>query len=263
MSIIASVDHQESDLDLIAKYAELNILRKNWPNVPIMALTGSANKDAIEDIKHNLAMRNPVCLAQSFNRPNLHYSVRKKPTLKKDLAQNIAGFIKTHHPTGTGIIYVLSRADTEDVAQKLREEWGIEARHYHAGIDNEERKLNQDDWMSGRCKVIVATVCLGYCSVGQCNSPINRLPLEWGSTSRMVGSLIRIEDDDSEFYSSPVCHSCNVIQGHGRVRPAFFDKLTLALLISQVLPRDGKSWTGRKVLGLCSVLVFLFWSRLS
>ncbi|KAG8217349.1 hypothetical protein J3R82DRAFT_5444 [Butyriboletus roseoflavus] len=147
--------------DFRASYAELNILRKNWPNVPIMALTGSANKDAIEDIKHNLAMRNPVCLAQSFNRPNLHYSIRKKPSLKKDLVQNIAGFIKTNHPDGTGIIYALSRAESEEMAQKLREEWGIEARHYHAGIDNEERKINQDDWMAGRCKVIVATIAFG------------------------------------------------------------------------------------------------------
>ncbi|KAF8136127.1 P-loop containing nucleoside triphosphate hydrolase protein [Boletus edulis] len=142
--------------DFRSSYAELKILRKNWPNVPIMALTGSANKDTSEDIKHNLAMRDPVCLAQSFNRPNLHYSVRKKPSLKKDLVQNIAGFIKTHHPDDTGIIYALSRAESEEMAQKLREEWGIEARHYHAGIDNEERKINQVDWMAGRCKVIIA-----------------------------------------------------------------------------------------------------------
>ncbi|KAG6379092.1 hypothetical protein JVT61DRAFT_11528 [Boletus reticuloceps] len=147
--------------DFRSSYAELKILRKNWPNVPIMALTGSANKDTSEDIKHNLAMRDPVCLAQSFNRPNLHYSVRKKPSLKKDLVQNIAGFIKIHHPDDTGIIYVLSRAESEEMAQKLREEWGIEARHYHAGIDNEERKINQVDWMAGRCKVIVATIAFG------------------------------------------------------------------------------------------------------
>lgn len=168
------------------KYAELNILRKNWPNVPIMALTGSANKDAIRDIKHNLMMRDPVCLAQSFNRPNLHYSVRKKPTVKKDLLQYIAGFIKTHHPGGTGIIYALSRAESEEIAKKLREEWGIEARHYHAGINNEERKINQDDWTAGRCKVIVATVCIRYYSVGHYSPSPNRLPLEWALINRMV-----------------------------------------------------------------------------
>ncbi|KAG9318294.1 hypothetical protein JVU11DRAFT_378 [Chiua virens] len=147
--------------DFRASYAELDVLRKNWPDTPIMALTGSANKDAIEDIKRNLAMRNPVCLAQSFNRPNLHYSVRKKPALKKDLIQQIAGFIKTNHPNDTGIIYALSRVESEEMAQKLREDWGIEARHYHAGINNEERRINQSDWTTGRCKVIVATIAFG------------------------------------------------------------------------------------------------------
>jgi superfamily II DNA helicase RecQ len=127
-----------------------------------MALTGSANKDAIEDIKRNLAMQNPVCLAQSFNRPNLHYEVRKKPSMKKALVQAIAGFIKSQHSADTGIIYCLSRAESEEMAQKLREDFGLEARHYHAGINNEERKNNQDDWMAGRCKIIVATVCIGH-----------------------------------------------------------------------------------------------------
>ncbi|KAF8840992.1 ATP-dependent DNA helicase [Paxillus ammoniavirescens] len=147
--------------DFRASYAELKVLRKSWPGVPIMALTGSANKDAIEDIKRNLAMQNPICLAQSFNRPNLHYEVRKKPAQKKNLVQAIAGFIKSQHSADTGIIYCLSRAESEEMAQKLREDFGLEARHYHAGINNEERKNNQDDWMAGRCKIIVATVAFG------------------------------------------------------------------------------------------------------
>ncbi|KAF9239624.1 P-loop containing nucleoside triphosphate hydrolase protein [Melanogaster broomeanus] len=147
--------------DFRSSYAELKVLRNTWPNVPIMALTGSANKDAIEDIKLNLAMRDPVCLAQSFNRPNLHYEVRKKPSVKKDLVQAIAGFVKSQHPGDTGIIYCLSRAESEEMAQKLREDFGLEARHYHAGINNEERKTNQEDWMAGRCKIIVATIAFG------------------------------------------------------------------------------------------------------
>ena len=166
-----------------------------------MALTGSANKDAIQDIKHNLAMRDPVCLAQSFNRPNLHYSVRKKPTLKKDLVQNIAGFIKTHHPNNTGIIYVLSRVESEEMAQKLREDWGIEARHYHAGIDSEERKVNQDDWTAGRCKVIVATARIRYDSVGHCGSPPNRSLSGWGSINQMVRVMVLPGDDGPDLYT--------------------------------------------------------------
>ena len=111
------------------KYAELNILCKSWPDVPTMVLTGSVNKDAIADIKHNLVMLNLVCLAQSFNHPNLHYLVCKKPSLKKDLMQNIASFIKINHPNDTSIIFALSRVKSKEMVQKLREEWGMEARH--------------------------------------------------------------------------------------------------------------------------------------
>ncbi|KAH7889875.1 hypothetical protein F5I97DRAFT_605430 [Phlebopus sp. FC_14] len=147
--------------DFRASYGALHILRDNWSTVPIMALTGSANKNATEDIKQLLGMRDPVCLAQSFNRPNLHYGVRAKPKDKKILFQEIAGFIKSQHSKETGIIYCLSRDDCEEMAEKLREAHGLSARHYHAGMNPEEKRTNQDDWSNGRCQLIVATIAFG------------------------------------------------------------------------------------------------------
>jgi len=123
-----------------------------------MALTGSANKSAIEDIKESLALRDPVCLKQSFNRSNLYYKVKKKPSQKKELLKEIAGFIQSHHRDDTGIIYCLSREDCEDVARRLREEFDLSARHFHAGMDRDMKRINQEDWSNGKCKIIVATV---------------------------------------------------------------------------------------------------------
>ncbi|KAL4065428.1 P-loop containing nucleoside triphosphate hydrolase protein [Scleroderma citrinum] len=142
-------------------YASLGILRKQWPDIPIMALTGSANMSAIEDIKESLALRNPVCLKQSFNRSNLYYKVKKKPSQKKELLKEIAGFIQSHHKDDTGIIYCLSRDDCEDVARRLREEFNLSARHFHAGMDRDSKRINQEDWSNGKCKIIVATIAFG------------------------------------------------------------------------------------------------------
>lgn len=142
-------------------YAFLGILRKRWPDIPIMALTGSANELAIEDIKKSLALRDPVCLKQSFNRANLYYEVRMKPAQKKVLLQEIAGFIQSRHKGDTGIIYCQSRDECEDVARRLREEFNLSARHFHAGMDRDEKRVNQLDWSMGICKIIVATIAFG------------------------------------------------------------------------------------------------------
>lgn len=142
-------------------YASLGILRERWPDIPIMALTGSANELAIEDIKESLALRNPVHLKQSFNRANLYYEVRMKPAQKKVLLQEIAGFIQSRHKGDTGIIYCQSRDECEDMARRLREEFNLSARHFHAGMDRDEKRVNQHDWSKGICKIIVATIAFG------------------------------------------------------------------------------------------------------
>ncbi|KAI5983851.1 hypothetical protein EDD15DRAFT_2201827 [Pisolithus albus] len=131
-------------------YASLGILRERWPDIPIMALTGSANELAIEDIKESLALRNPV-----------HLKHQDEAAQKKVLLQEIAGFIQSRHKGDTGIIYCQSRDECEDMARRLREEFNLSARHFHAGMDRDEKRVNQHDWSRGICKIIVATIAFG------------------------------------------------------------------------------------------------------
>ncbi|KAG1754155.1 P-loop containing nucleoside triphosphate hydrolase protein [Suillus lakei] len=142
-------------------YAELHMLRERYRDVPIMALTATANKTAIQDIRTRLGLRDPLCLIQSFNRPNLYYAVQPKPSTKKKVVQSIAGFVKSQHATHTGIVYGFSKLECEELAEQLRNDYGLSAKHYHAGMDSGERGTTQEEWQSGSCKIIVATIAFG------------------------------------------------------------------------------------------------------
>ncbi|KAH7913921.1 P-loop containing nucleoside triphosphate hydrolase protein [Hygrophoropsis aurantiaca] len=142
-------------------YTELNVLRERYPDVPIMALTATANQSAIQDIINSLSLRDPVCLTQSFNRSNLHYKVCDKPSTKKKSIEAVAAYIRSQHHNDTGIVYCFSRNDCEEVALRLREDYNLPARHYHAGMDPKERELNQVDWLNGKYNIIVATIAFG------------------------------------------------------------------------------------------------------
>ncbi|KAG1883083.1 P-loop containing nucleoside triphosphate hydrolase protein, partial [Suillus subluteus] len=142
-------------------YAELHMLRERYRDVPIMALTATANKTAIQDIRTRLGLRDPLCLMQSFNRPNLYYAVQPKPSTKKKVVQGIAGFIKSQHAAHTGIVYGFSKLECEELAEQLRNDYGLSAKHYHAGMDSQERSTTQEEWQSGSCKIIVATIAFG------------------------------------------------------------------------------------------------------
>ncbi|KAG8743709.1 ATP-dependent DNA helicase sgs1 [Ceratobasidium sp. 414] len=141
--------------DFREAYQGLGVLRKRYPNVPIMALTATANSKVRKDIINKLGIPGCVDLVSSFNRPNLHYEVRKKA---KNVTMDIANYIRAHHHKQAGVIYCLSRAKCEEVAMQLREKHGITARHYHAGMTPRDKNETQTAWNSGECDVIVATV---------------------------------------------------------------------------------------------------------
>lgn len=143
--------------DFRPDYKELGQVRQQFAGVPIIALTATATHNVIMDVKHNLSMNDCKVFSQSFNRANLYYEVRPKEKQSVDL---IANLINEQYPDKTGIVYTLSRKQTEQIAKKLCDH-GISAKHYHAAMAAPEKTQVQRDWQSGRVKVVVATIAFG------------------------------------------------------------------------------------------------------
>lgn len=122
-----------------------------------MALTATATSETLQDIVTTLSLSDYVLLSQSFNRPNLRYAVLPK---KKDVENNIIQFIKENYPNQTGLIYCNARARTEEVAKNLKEN-GLDARHFHAQMNPDDKKRIQQQWQNDDCKIIVATIAFG------------------------------------------------------------------------------------------------------
>lgn len=121
-----------------------------------MALTATADPSVRDDILGHLGIHECLQILQSSNRANLHYEVRARRG--NGLAQ-IAEWIKSTHSGETGIIYAWKRDDCEKFAEELRSKYNLSAEHYHAGIEGSAKTQTQSNWLSGRTKIIVATVC--------------------------------------------------------------------------------------------------------
>lgn len=128
-------------------------------SVPILTLTASATPKVQQDIIRNLQMEKAEIFISSFNRPNLYYEVRPKPSDTKVLHKEIIKFILENR-NKSGIIYCLTRSRVEELA-KLLELNGIKALPYHAGLDNKVRAENQDRFLMEDVDVIVATIAFG------------------------------------------------------------------------------------------------------
>jgi superfamily II DNA helicase RecQ len=135
-----------------------------------VALTATATSEALQDIVSALSLTDYVFLSQSFNRPNLRYKVIPK---KRDIETAIVQFIKEKYPNETGIIYCNARVKTEEVAEKLRLQ-GLMTRHFHAGMNDRDRKFIQQLWQVEDCKIIVATIAFGM-GVDKANGKCSRL----------------------------------------------------------------------------------------
>ncbi|HEY0876661.1 MAG TPA: DNA helicase RecQ [Vicinamibacterales bacterium] len=141
--------------DFRPEYRQLAALRTQFPNVSLHAFTATATARVRRDISSQLALRDPIELVGSFDRPNLVYRVLPRNVLKKQLQEILA----RHHGEG-GIIYCTSRREVEALAAWLCET-GVRARPYHAGLDDGERSRNQDAFLEEEIDVIVATVAFG------------------------------------------------------------------------------------------------------
>ncbi|KAI0262937.1 P-loop containing nucleoside triphosphate hydrolase protein [Gloeopeniophorella convolvens] len=138
-------------------YDAIRNLREEYPGIPIMALTATATSRVLQDIVGSLRLKDYVLLSQSFNRPNLRYTVVPKG---KNNDISIVQFIQEKYPHDTGIIYCLSRDSTEFVARRLMQQ-GFKAKHYHAGMDKDDRKHIQKEWQRGEIKIMIATIAFG------------------------------------------------------------------------------------------------------
>ena len=136
----------------------MGFLRNQFPNVPMIALTATADKITREDIVRQLQLRQPQIFISSFDRPNLSLSV-KRGYQPKEKSKAIIDFI-TRHRGESGIVYCMSRSKTETVAQMLQKH-GIRCGVYHAGLSARQRDETQDDFINDRIEVVCATIAFG------------------------------------------------------------------------------------------------------
>ena len=144
--------------DFRPEYAQLGILRETFPNVPIVALTATADKVTRTDILEQLHIPNARMFVSSFDRPNLNLDV-KRGMNTKERNQAILQFM-LRHQHDCGIIYCMSRKTTESVAAYLRSHQFTTA-VYHAGLTVEEREKAQNDFVCDRVQIVCATIAFG------------------------------------------------------------------------------------------------------
>lgn len=153
-------------LDFRPEYRQLSEIRDIVPNVPILALTATATADAREDIATNLKLTKPKFIVSSFDRPNLEFAFYPKTEIGEwnkyfsqyDYWKDLKSFLSDNE--GTKIIYVLTRKETEKIANVLKEH-GIKSEHYHAGLLIDERTEKLEKFKNGEIQVIVATIAFG------------------------------------------------------------------------------------------------------
>tara|TARA_R110000744_G_scaffold244060_1_gene360945 strand:- start:1123 stop:3273 length:2151 start_codon:yes stop_codon:yes gene_type:complete len=141
--------------DFRPAYTQLGSLKKRFPNIPVMALTATADRTTQDDIADQLKIPNAERHLASFNRPNLYLDV--KPA--QDRIKHILDFLEDR-PNESGIVYCLSRKSTVAIAEKLQKA-GLKAKAYHAGMSSEERSTVQEEFITDKVPIIAATIAFG------------------------------------------------------------------------------------------------------
>ena len=144
--------------DFRPEYTQLKAIREQFPSVPVVALTATADKITRQDIINQLALKNPRTFISSFDRPNLSLDVRRGYQ-QKEKTRTILEFI-FKRPHECGIIYCMSRDKTEKVADMLLRH-GIKATVYHAGLSTSARDKAQEDFINDKVQVVCATIAFG------------------------------------------------------------------------------------------------------
>jgi len=141
--------------DFRPAYTQLGSLKTRFPDIPVMALTATADKATQDDIAEQLSIPEASRHLASFNRPNLYLDVRPG----QNRIKQILNFL-VERSDESGIVYCLSRKNTEKLAEKLQNS-GYAAKAYHAGMSTEERTQVQEDFINDRTPIICATIAFG------------------------------------------------------------------------------------------------------
>lgn len=140
--------------DFRPEYRQLATVRQRFANVPVWAFTATATERVRQDIIDQLGLREPAVHVASFNRANLFYAVRPKDKRTYD------EILARTRDDSAGIVYCLSRKRVDELASELQAD-GVRALPYHAGLDADERRRNQDAFIRDDAQVVVATIAFG------------------------------------------------------------------------------------------------------
>ncbi len=142
--------------DFRREYQQLSRLQERFPKVPRIAMTATADQRTREEIIDQLDLHGAATYINSFDRPNIRYTINEQTNGREQLLR----FIQLEHAGDAGIVYCLSRRKVEDVASWLCEK-GYVALPYHAGLSDEYRQQNQQRFLHEDGIIIVATIAFG------------------------------------------------------------------------------------------------------
>ena len=140
--------------DFRPSYLQIADIRKDLPDVPVLALTATATPQVVDDIQERLSFKEKRVFRMSFERKNLAYVVRRTADKRNELIHIL------NNLQGAAIVYARSRRRTREVSEMLCET-GISATFYHAGLDSVTKDQRQKDWKSDKIRVMVATNAFG------------------------------------------------------------------------------------------------------
>lgn len=147
--------------DFRPDYMKLGLLKTQFPDVPLMALTATAPPKVIQGVQKSLKITKGLVFSMNFNRPNLAFEVLDKPLQESKALEALHNLIATTFKRdAVGIVYCMTKQECEDVANFLFDK-GVRADFYHAGQSNTDRQMVQEAWQSGQVSVVCATIAYG------------------------------------------------------------------------------------------------------